>query len=67
MGGLKKGLFSIPPLRVLRRDISVTFSSRGGQYITAGGAILLLMWVYSQNLKISLILFVSGQTQTKSD
>jgi len=54
------GLFSIPPLRVLRRDISATFSSRGGQYITAGGAILLLMWVYSQNLKISLILFVSG-------
>ena len=54
------GLFSIPPLRVLRRDISATFSSRGGQYITAGGAILLMMWVYSQNLKISLILFVSG-------
>lgn len=54
------GLFSIPPLRVLRRNISSTFSSRGGQYVTAGSAILLLMWVYSQDLKISLILFVSG-------
>lgn len=54
------GLFSIPPLRVLRRDIASSFTSRGGQYLTAGGAILLLMWVYSQNLKISLILFVSG-------
>ena len=54
------GLFSIPPLRVLRRDIASSFSARGGQYISAGGAILLLMWVYSQNLKISLILFVSG-------
>ena len=55
------GLFSIPPLRVLRRDIASSFSARGGQYLTAGGAILLLMWVYSQNLKISLILFVSGR------
>ena len=54
------GLFSIPPLRVLRRDIASSFSARGGQYLSAGGAILLLMWVYSQNLKISLILFVSG-------
>ena len=54
------GLFSIPPLRVLRRDIASSFSARGGQYLTAGGAILLLMWVYSQNVKISLILFVSG-------
>lgn len=54
------GLFSIPPLRVLRRDIASSFSARGGQYLTAGGAILLLMWVYSQNLKISLILFVSA-------
>ena len=40
------GLFSIPPLRVLRRDIASSFTSRGGQYLTAGGAILLLMWVY---------------------
>ena len=54
------GLFSILPSRVLRRDIASSFSARGGQYLTAGGAILLLMWVYSQNLKISLILFVSG-------
>lgn len=36
------GLFSIPPLRVLRRDIASSFSARGGQYLTAGGAILLL-------------------------
>jgi len=53
-------LFSVPPLRVLRRDLSTTLSSRTIQYLASGGAIFLLMWIYSQDLVISLILFVSG-------
>ncbi len=53
-------LFSVPPLRVLRRDIGAGMSSRIVQFAASGSAILLLMWAYSQNLKISLILFVSG-------
>lgn len=53
-------LFSVPPLRVLRRDLGAGMSSRIIQFLAAGSAILLLMWAYSQNIKISLILFVSG-------
>lgn len=53
-------LFSVPPLRVLRRDLGASVSSRTVQLLAAGSAILLLMWAYSQNLRISLILFVSG-------
>lgn len=53
-------LFSVPPLRVLRRDIDAGLQSRLLQYSASGSAVLLLMWAYSQNIKISLILFVSG-------
>ncbi|MEP4892140.1 MAG: FtsX-like permease family protein [Aliiglaciecola sp.] len=53
-------LFSVPPLRVLRRDLGAGMSSRVLQFAATGSAILLLMWAYSQDLKISLILFVSG-------
>lgn len=53
-------LFSVPPLRVLRRDLGAGMSSRLLQFGATGSAILLLMWAYSQNLKISLILFFSG-------
>lgn len=53
-------LFSVPPLRVLRRDIGAGMSSRIVQFLAAGTAILALMWAYSQNIKISIILFVSG-------
>lgn len=53
-------LFSVPPLRVLRRDLGAGMSSRILQFGATGSAILLLMWAYSQNIKISLILFVSG-------
>lgn len=53
-------LFSVSPLRVLRRDIGANLSARVIQFIASGGAIFLLMWAYSQNLKISAILFVSG-------
>ncbi|BDX06144.1 ABC transporter permease [Planctobacterium marinum] len=53
-------LFSVPPLRVLRKDLGANMSSRVVQFLAAGGAIFALMWAYSQNLKISAILFVSG-------
>ncbi len=53
-------LFSVPPLRVLRKDLGAKMSSRIIQFLAAGGAIFLLMWTYSKNLKISAILFSSG-------
>lgn len=53
-------LFSVPPLRVLRRDMDAGLSSRGLQFGASGGAIFLLMWVYSRDLEISAILFGSG-------
>lgn len=53
-------LFSVPPLRVLRRDMDSGLSSRGLQFGASGGAIFLLMWVYSRDLEISAILFGSG-------
>ncbi|WP_100641872.1 ABC transporter permease [Alteromonas facilis] len=53
-------LFSVPPLRVLRKDISASLSSRTLQFAAAGSAIFLLMWAYSRDLTISAILFVSG-------
>ncbi|MGJ8678705.1 ABC transporter permease [Paraglaciecola sp.] len=53
-------LFSVSPLRVLRRDLGANLSSRVIQFVASGGAIFLLMWAYSQNLKVSAILFVSG-------
>lgn len=53
-------LFSVPPLRVLRRTMESNLSSRTLQFGAAGSAIFLLMLAYSQDVKISAILFVSG-------
>lgn len=53
-------LFSVPPLRVLRKDLGAKLSSRFIQFLAAGSAILMLMWAYSQNIVMSLILFSSG-------
>ncbi|BFT30818.1 FtsX-like permease family protein [Alteromonas sp. D210916BOD_24] len=53
-------LFSVPPLRVLRKDITSNLRSRSLQFMTSGGAIFVLMWLYSQNIKLSAILFLSG-------
>lgn len=53
-------LFSVSPLRVLRRDLGASVSSRVIQFTASGGAIFILMWAYSQNLKISAILFLTG-------
>lgn len=53
-------LFSVPPLRVLRKDIDATLSSRALQFVFSGSAVFLLMLFYSGDIKISAILFVSG-------
>lgn len=53
-------LFSVPPLRVLRRDMDTNLRAKSLQFLAAGGAIFALMWTYSQELKISAILFASG-------
>ena len=53
-------LFSVPPLRVLRRDMDASLRSRTLQFAVSGIAVFLLMWAYSQDLKISAILFGSG-------
>ena len=53
-------LFSVPPLRVLRKDVESSVRSRSIQYAASGGAIFLLMFLYSQDLRISAILFLSG-------
>lgn len=53
-------LFSVPPLRVLRRDMTSNMRSRGVQFGLSGGAIFLLMWAYSRDAQISGILFGSG-------
>ncbi|RDV24273.1 cell division protein FtsX [Alteromonas aestuariivivens] len=53
-------LFSVPPLRVLRRDLDSGLRSRTLQFVASGGAVFLLMWAYSRDLSISMILFASG-------
>lgn len=53
-------LFSVPPLRVLRKDLSATLSSKALQFVFSGGAIFALMVLYSRDLKISSILYISG-------
>lgn len=53
-------LFSVPPLRVLRRQLESNSVTRVVQYLAAGAGIFLLMWIYSRDIKISLILFGGG-------
>jgi putative ABC transport system permease protein len=53
-------LFSVSPLRVLRRDLGASLSSRFIQFLASGGAIFSLMWAYSGDLSLSAILFGSG-------
>lgn len=53
-------LFSVPPLRVLRRDLDATTQSRLIQFGASGVAIFVLMWAYSGDWLISVILLGSG-------
>ncbi|MCY7295190.1 ABC transporter permease [Alteromonas sp. a30] len=53
-------LFSVPPLRVLRKDLGAQLSSKTLQFFASATGVFSLMWVYSGNLKMSFILFGSG-------
>lgn len=53
-------LFSVPPLRVLRKNLSATLSSKALQFLFSGVAIFALMWIYSKDLQLSAILYLSG-------
>ncbi|NQZ06588.1 MAG: FtsX-like permease family protein [Algicola sp.] len=55
-------LFNIPPLRVLRRNEGDKVKNNWGYLIASGLTVFLLMWGYSQSLKISAILFAVGAT-----
>ena len=53
-------LFAIPPLRVLRRDIEGFQAKDWLNWLVSALAIFLLMWIYSQNIKLSLALLLSA-------
>lgn len=53
-------LFSVPPLRVLRKDLGAQLSSKTLQFLASAVGIFSLMWVYSGNVQMSFILFGSG-------
>ena len=53
-------LFSVPPLRVLRKDLGANLNSKALQFFASSSGIFILMWAYSKNLKMSAILFLSG-------
>ncbi|WP_207916187.1 ABC transporter permease [Lysobacter sp. N42] len=53
-------LLSIPPLRVLRRELDGDNVKRVIHWFACGGGILLLMVLYSRNLTLSLALFAGG-------
>ncbi|KMT66565.1 ABC transporter permease [Catenovulum maritimum] len=57
-------LFDIPPLRVLRRQLTGGDNKDWLNWIFSGSAIFVLMWLYSGNLKLSLALFVSAGAVT---
>jgi len=53
-------LFSVPPLRVLRKDLGANLNSKAIQFLASSSGIFILMWAYSKNLEMSAILFFSG-------
>ncbi len=52
-------LFDIPPLRVLRRNLGDKLLVSKVHLAMSGLTVFLLMWLFSNNLKITAILFVS--------
>ncbi|MCU4676817.1 FtsX-like permease family protein [Catenovulum sp. 2E275] len=53
-------LFSIPPLRVLHRQMQGLENKDWLNWIFSGGAIFGLMWLYSGNIELSLALLASA-------
>lgn len=52
-------LFDIPPLRVLRRNLGDTLAVSRIHLGLSALTVFLLMWLFSNNLKVTLILFIS--------
>lgn len=52
-------LFDIPPLRVLRRNLGDKLLVSKVHLAMSGVTVFLLMWLFSNNLKITAILFIS--------
>ncbi|NYR14143.1 FtsX-like permease family protein [Pseudoalteromonas sp. MIP2626] len=55
-------LFDIPPLRVLRRNLGDKLAVSRGHLAMSAFTVFLLMWLFSNNIKITLILFASTLT-----
>ncbi len=53
-------LFSVPPLRVLRRSLDSKVNKRIFHYLVACGGVFLMLWLFSGNLMMSGILLVAG-------
>ncbi|MBQ4834690.1 cell division protein FtsX [Pseudoalteromonas sp. MMG010] len=52
-------LFDIPPLRVLRRNLGDTLAVSRIHLALSAATVFLLMWLFSNNLKLSVMLFAS--------
>lgn len=55
-------LFDIPPLRVLRRNLGEKLAVSRVHLAMSAFTVFLLMWLFSNNIKITLILFASTLT-----
>lgn len=55
-------LFDIPPLRVLRRNLGDKLAVSRVHLAMSAFTVFLLMWLFSNNIKITLILFASTLT-----
>lgn len=53
-------LLKVPPLRVLRRELTSSAVARWLHWVISGGTVLLLMVLYSGSLLLSLALFAGG-------
>ena len=51
-------LFDIPPLRVLRRNLGDKLAVSRVHLAMSALTVFLLMWLFSNNIKITLILFI---------
>lgn len=53
-------LIRVPPLRVLRREMTASNVSRALHWLVSGGTVYLLMYLYSGSAILSLALFAGG-------
>lgn len=53
-------LFTIPPLRVLRRNIGESFNQNWLHLFICGATVFGLMWLYSKDIQLTAFVFVAG-------